>query len=137
MVMKKQILLFSVMTLLFSLVVPQTLQAQAAENPYVIITEYTLDAAKADDALDIFSELQQKTLETQESCLVYDVLVGEDDPAKVFLYESFETEADYKKHINSAYYKDLFGKKLKPLIKQAKTTKVFPLNFDQISDEEV
>lgn len=114
------------------------LNAQNQAKPYVIIVEFTFDEAKANQAIDLLSEMQLKTLENEEGCLVYDVLVSEENPAKVFIYESYESEAAFKIHSNSSYFKEIVAKKLKPLIKQEKITKVSPLNFEgELSDEEV
>jgi len=46
------------------------------------------------------------------------VLLSEEDPNTIFLYESYENEAAYKIHVNSTYYKNIVTKKLTPLIKK-------------------
>ena len=136
--MKKQIFLFSALVLMLMLVNTHGLKAQNLDTPYVILVEFTFDAAKVDEAIDLLSDIQLQTLENEEGCLVYDVLLSEEDPTKVFIYESYENEAAFKKHGNTAYYKEIVAKKLKPLIKQQKITKVTPLNFEgQLNDAEV
>lgn len=112
-----------------------TLQAQEADEPYVVIAQMNLDENYFDQVVDLLSELQQNTLENEEGCVVFDVLLVEDDFTKIFIYESYENASAYQAHTNSAYYKRIVNKELKSLIKQETKTKVFPLNFESEMDE--
>lgn len=112
--------------------------AQNMDEPYVILVEYTFDEKDIDTALELLSEMQAQTLENEEGCLVYDLLLSEDDPTTVFIYESYESEAAFTVHTNSKYFKAIVPTKLTPLIKKQKITKVIPLNQgDEFVDEEV
>ena len=112
--------------------------AQMAEEPYVILVEYTFDEKDIDTAIELLSEMQTQTLENEEGCMVYDLLLSEDDPTTIFIYESYESEAAFKVHTNSKYYKVLVPTKIAPLIKKEKITKVIPLNQEEeLVDEEV
>ncbi|MPM25642.1 hypothetical protein SDC9_72139 [bioreactor metagenome] len=128
--MNKRIFLFCALFLIFLSANTRILKAQTPGEPYVILVEFTLDGAKVDEAIELLSDIQLQTLENEEGCLVYDVLLSEEDPAKVFIYESYESEDAYKVHSNAPYFKEIVLKKLKPLIKSQKITKVFPLNFE-------
>lgn len=128
--MNKRIFLFCALFLIFLSANTRILKAQTPGEPYVILVEFTLDGAKVDEAIELLSDIQLQTLENEEGCLVYDVLLSEEDPAKVFIYESYESEDAYKVHSNAPYFKEIVLKKLKPLIKSQKITRVFPLNFE-------
>lgn len=128
--MNKRIFLFCALFLIFLSANTRILKAQTSGEPYVILVEFALDGARVDEAIELLSDIQLQTLENEEGCLVYDVLLSEEDPAKVFIYESYESEDAYKVHSNAPYFKEIVLKKLKPLIKSQKITKVFPLNFE-------
>ncbi|OJV33044.1 MAG: hypothetical protein BGO33_00765 [Bacteroidia bacterium 43-41] len=128
--MNKRIFLFCALFLIFLSANTRILKAQTSGEPYVILVEFALDGAKVDEAIELLSDIQLQTLENEEGCLVYDVLLSEEDPAKVFIYESYESEDAYKVHSNAPYFKEIVLKKLKPLIKSQKITRVFPLNFE-------
>jgi len=130
--MQKHVILFCVLFLTLLSAYPRHSQAQNAGEPYVILVEFTLDKSRVDEAIELLSDIQLQTLENEEGCLVYDVLLSEEDPARVFIYESYESEAAYKVHSNASYFKEIVLKKLKPLIKSQKITKVFPLNFEGV-----
>lgn len=135
--MKKQIFfLFAIV--LATLLNVQDADAQNAENPYVIIVEFTIDEQNVDEAIELLAEMQTQTLENEEGCMVYDVLLSEEDATKIFIYESYQSEDAYKVHANSNYFKEIVTKKLTPLIKHSKITKVIPINQDEgFIDEEV
>ncbi|HHV86111.1 MAG TPA: antibiotic biosynthesis monooxygenase [Petrimonas sp.] len=128
--MNKRIFLFCALFLIFLSANTRILKAQTSGEPYVILVEFALDGARVDEAIELLSDIQLQTLENEEGCLVYDVLLSEEDPAKVFIYESYESEDAYKVHSNAPYFKEIVLKKLKPLIKSQKITRVFPLNFE-------
>ena len=102
--MQKQFFLFCVLFLTLLSAYPRHSQAQNAGEPYVILVEFTLDESRVDEAIELLSDIQLQTLENEEGCLVYDVLLSEEDPARVFIYESYESEAAYKVHSNASYF---------------------------------
>ena len=115
-----------------------TITAQEADDPYVIIVEFTFDEKNVDKAIDLMLEMQAQTLGNEEGCIIYDVLLSEDDPSKIFLYESYENVMAFKVHENSVYYKTIVTKQLAPLIKESKVTKVVPLSQEEsFIDEEI
>src|SRR5690554_7903271 len=69
-----------------------SITAQEADDPYVIIVEFTFDEKNVDKAIDLMLDMQARTLENEEGCIIYDVLLSEDDPSKIFIYESYENE---------------------------------------------
>lgn len=136
--MKKQVFIFCVLTAVFIFANTGFLKAQSPGTPYVILVEFTFDDAKVEQAIEWLSEIQSQTLENEEGCLIYDVLLSEEDPAKVFIYESYESEDAFKIHSTASYFNEIVVKKLKPLIKKEKINKVSPLNFDgELGDAEI
>jgi quinol monooxygenase YgiN len=137
--MKKQIVLFCMILCAAMVANISSALAQDMEDPYVIIVEFTFDEKDADRAIDLLLEMQAQTLENEEGCFVYDVLLSEDDPAKIFIYESYESEAAFILHQGSSYHKAIITDKISPLLKGSKVTKVIPLNQEEegIMDEEV
>lgn len=133
--MQKQFFLFCVLFPMLLSAYPHSSQAQTAEEPYVILVEFMLNEARVDEAIELLSDIQLQTIENEEGCLVYDVLLSEEDSARVFIYESYESEVAYKVHSNTSYFKEIVLKKLKPLIKSQKIIKVFPLNFEVMLDD--
>jgi quinol monooxygenase YgiN len=112
--------------------------AQDVEDPYVIIVELSFDEQNLDTAVDLLLEVQALSLENEEGCLIYDVLLSEDNANTIFLYESYESESAYRIHENSTHFKSIVKNKLTPLIKKSRATKVIPLNLqDELVDEEL
>ncbi len=126
---KKTIFLISLL-FVFLLGSSHVVSAQSFDEPYVLISVIKIDENKVDEAIDLLSDLQLSTLEKEEGCVIYDVLLGEDDPTQVFIHESYMDEKSYNLHVKSKHYQDLFAKKLSLMIKDIKTTKVFLLNFE-------
>jgi hypothetical protein len=86
--MKKRLFVLAAISLVLFSVFPRPSQARDAGDPYVILVEFLLNEATLDEAIDLLSEIQTQTLENEDGCLVYDVLLSEENPAQVFLYES-------------------------------------------------
>lgn len=136
--MKKQFIFISLIALLSVFANIRPVAAQTADDPYVILVEYTFDEKDIDTVIELLSEMQSQTLEKEEGCVVYDLLVSEEDPNTIFIYESYENEAAFKVHTNSDYFKAIVPTKIKPLIKKERITKVYPLNQEEeLVDEEV
>lgn len=129
--MKKQLFLAVFVVVLFSGIHAQ-LPAQVAETPSVFISEYVFSEEKIDKAIELLSDLQLKTLENETGCIAFDVLLSEDNPENIFIYEAYENEKAYNIHIKKIYYIEILTKKIKPLIKSVKTTKVYPINIDEL-----
>lgn len=136
--MNRQIFILTTLFLVFLFGNNETSHGQTPSDPVVFISELKIVEAKVDDAIDLLSELQLETLDKEEGCAIYDVMLSDEDATKVFIYESYESEMAYNKHLKSKHYTDLFVKKIKPMLKESKTTKVFLLNFEGgYSDAEI
>lgn len=128
--MKRHIFILSVLLFVSAFCNIIVANSHTEGEPYVMISVLEIDEAKIDDAIDLLSELQLITLESEEECLIFDVLLSDDNPAKAFIYESYSGEDAYNKHVKSKHYSDLYLKKLSPMLKEVNVTKVFMLNFE-------
>lgn len=136
--MKKQMILFCLTLFLGCFTGSSWIQAQNNDDPYVILVEFTVDEKNRNQVISLLSEMQEQTLENEEGCLIYDVLLSEDDPTKIFIYENYESESAYDIHSNSSYFKAIVSDKLNPLIKESRITKVIPIHQeDELIGEEV
>ena len=122
--------LLSLLFLSLSLVFTQNLFAQQEneEKPVVLFVEFEFDAKNLDTALDLLTEMQEQSLENEEGCIAYDILLSKEKPNTVYIYECYESKAALKLHNNASYYKNIVEKKLKPIIKTQKILNLSPLN---------
>ncbi len=136
--MNRQLLIFSFVVFAFLSGVDSMAHSMSENEPIVFISELKILESKTDEAIDLLSDLQLQTLEGEDGCIIYDVMISEEDATKVFIYESYESESAYNKHLKSKHYSGIFTKQLKPMLKEFKTTKVFLLNFEGgYSDAEI
>ena len=122
--------LLSLLFLSLSLVFTQALFAQQEneKKPVVLFVEFEFDAKNLDTALDFLTEMQEQSLENEEGCIAYDILLSEEKPNTVYIYECYESKAALKLHNDATYYKNIVEKKLKPIIKAQKILNLSPLN---------
>lgn len=125
--------LLGLLFLSLSLLVTPTLFAQQngagmGEKAIVLFVEFQFEPANLNTALDLLTEMQNQTLENEEGCIAYDILLNKEKPNTVYIYECYENSAALKKHNNATYYKDIVDKKLKPLIKAQNIMTLNPLN---------
>lgn len=128
--MKNYFFIFCTLFLVSFFYNTSTIVAQETNDAYVVLSEINIDESNFDTVIDLLSELQQSTLDNEEGCVVFDVLLVEDNFTKIFIYESYENLSAFTSHTNSAYYKKIVNKDLKPYIKKETKTKVFPLNSE-------
>lgn len=126
-----QRLLF-VLTILVSLFISNDILAQKAvnndEKPVVLFVEFEFDAKDMDQAIELLTEMQNQTIENEEGCIAYDILLHKEQPNTIYMYECYENNAAVKHHNNTAYFKSIVDKKLIPLIKNKKILTLSPIN---------
>ena len=98
------------------------------EHAVALFVEFQFDEKDMDTAIELLTEMQNMTLENEEGCVAYDMLVSDDHPNTIFLYESYENGLALKAHGNAPYYKDIVGKKLPQYIKKSKIINLYPVN---------
>ena len=124
--------LLSLLFLSLSLVFTQTLFAQQEANneekAVVLFVEFEFDAKNLETALDLLTEMQEQSLENEEGCIAYDILLSAEKPNTVYIYECYENKAALKVHNNATYFKTIVEKELKPIIKAQKILTLSSLN---------
>ena len=123
---------FTVLAVLISLFISNVLFAQEGvnndEKPVVLFVEFEFEAVDMDQALDLLTEMQNQTIEKEEGCMTYDLLLSADHPNTIFIYECYENSAALKHHNNTPYFKNIVDKKLTPIIKKKKILTFSPVN---------
>lgn len=123
---------FTVLTLMVSLFISSVLFAQEGvnknEKPVVLFVEFEFEAKDMGQAIDLLTEIQNQTIENEEGCITYDILLNAEYPNTIYIYECYENGAAVKHHNNTPYFKSIVDKKLTPLIKNKKILTLSPIN---------
>ncbi len=140
--MKQQIFKIALVALAVALINVSPSLAQVTLNEgqgVVLFVEFELDQKNMKTALALLKEMQIQTLENEEGCIAYDILLSDEQPNKIFLYENYENTQAQKKHNNSPYYKEIVSDKLPRYIKGSKIIKLYPVvneKLERFIDEE-
>ena len=107
------------------LVISNSLSAQQKtmsenEKPIVLFVEFQFDANEMNLAVELLTEMQNQTIDNEEGCIAYDILLNSEEPNTIYLYECYENKAALDAHNNATYFKKIVGEKLPPLIKAQK-----------------
>lgn len=129
--MKK--LLFNTLILSIMMVLSNGLQAQQKatnddEKAIVLFVEFQFDGKDMDRAVELLTEMQNQTIENEEGCIAYDILINGEEPNTIYIYECYENSVALKAHNNASYFKKIVGEKLPSLIKSQKILKLNPIN---------
>ena len=98
------------------------------EKPIVLFVEFQFETKDMILATELLTEMQNQTIENEEGCIAYDILLNEEEPDTIYLYECYENMAALDVHNNASYFKEIVSKKLSPLIKDKKILKLNPIN---------
>lgn len=98
------------------------------EKPIVLFVEFQFSAKEMGLAVELLTEMQNQTIENEEGCIAYDILLNGDEPNTIYLYECYENKAALDAHNSAPYFKRIVGDKLPPLIKAQKILKLNPIN---------
>lgn len=98
------------------------------EDPIALFLEFQFEAEDMDFAIELLIEVQNQTIENEEGCIAYDILLNDEEPNTIYLYECYENKAALDVHNNAAYYKNIVDKQLSPLIKERRVLKLKPIN---------
>ncbi|MDD2475064.1 MAG: putative quinol monooxygenase [Dysgonamonadaceae bacterium] len=124
--------LFTLLTLLGYLFISNFSFAQKAvnndEKPVVLFVEFEFDTKDMGQAIELLTEMQNQTIENEEGCIAYDILLHNEQPNTIYMYECYENSAALKHHNNTSYFKSIVDKKLTPLIKNKKILTLSPIN---------
>jgi len=106
-------------------------ETAASPDGVVLFVEFSFDENDLDTAIELMAQMQSQVLENEEGCLAYDLLMSEEEPNKIFVYESYENQDAVKKHNNSPYFKEIVGGKLKKLIKNQTVKTLYLINTEE------
>ena len=128
--MNKQLLqLFIISIIVF---MPNKLSAQQSkfntDTPISLFVEFQFDTKDMDTAIQLLTNMQNKVIEYEEGCIIYDILLNDEEPNTIYLYECYENKAALDVHNNASYFKEIIEKQLVPLIKAQKIIKLHPIN---------
>lgn len=98
------------------------------EDPIALFLEFQFEAEDMDFAIELLTEVQNQTIENEEGCIAYDILLNDEEPNTIYLYECYENKAALDVHKNASYFKEIIEKQLVPLIKAQKIIKLHPIN---------
>lgn len=140
--MKQQIFKIALLAFAIALINVSHSLAQVTlnnEKGVVLFVEFELDQKNMETALALLKEMQIQTLENEEGCIAYDILLSEEQPNKIFLYENYENTQAQREHNNSPYFKEIVSNKLPKYIKGSKIIKLYPVvneKLEEYIDEE-
>lgn len=123
-----QILILSIMMVTSNNVSAQQKPVTDNSKPIVLFVEFEFDTKDMDRAIELLTEMQNETIENEEGCIAYDMLLNVEEPNTIYMYECYENKAALDAHNNAAYFKNIVNDKLAPLIKTKKILKLNPIN---------
>ncbi len=122
------IITISIMMVISNNLIAQQQKSSNNEEPVALFVEFQFEAANMNFALDLLTEVQNQTIEHEEGCIAYDILVSNEEPNTIYLYECYENEVALDAHNKASYFKEIVTKKLPSLIKKQKILKLTPIN---------
>ena len=121
-------LILSIMMVLSNSLSAQQKTIPDGEKSLVLFVEFQFEAKDMDLAVELLTEMQNQTIENEEGCIAYDILLNDEEPNTIYIYECYENNAALKAHNNAPYFKRIVGDKLSSLIKAKKILKLNPIN---------
>lgn len=108
--------------------VAQQKEVSNKEKPIVLFVEFQFETKDMILATELLTDMQNQTIELEEGCIAYDILLNDEEPNTIYLYECYENNAALDVHNNTSYFKEIVNEKLSPLIKSRKILKLNPIN---------
>lgn len=97
-------------------------------KPIVLFVEFEFETKDMNLAVELLTDMQNQTIENEEGCIAYDMLLNVEEPNTIYLYECYENKVALDAHNNASYFKEIVGEKLSPIIKTKKILKLNPIN---------
>ena len=82
---------------------------------YVVIVDFLIHPDQIQAFLPLMQENARLSLMLEPNCQQFDICYAPDEPAKIFLYEVYGSEADFQHHLKTQHYKD-FSAQTAPLV---------------------
>lgn len=137
--MKPSILSIAIITIMMLVTANASSYAQinsGADEGVVLFVEFQFDENDFSTALELLTEMQMQVLENEEGCIAYDLLLSDDQPNMIFIYESYENKEAIDFHNKTTYYKNIVAVELPKYIKKSKVTTLKPLNSGVVESED-
>lgn len=103
-------------------------QQNADDKAIVLFVKFQFETKDMELAIELLTEMQNQTIENEEGCIAYDILLNEKEPNTIYLYECYENETALEVHNNASYFKKIVDEKLSSLIKEQEILKLNPIN---------
>lgn len=89
---------------------------------YAVIVDFEVTKTSANTFKTLVLENAKTSLNKEKACRVFDVCFDPERPSKLFLYELYDSEDDFSRHLNSEHFK-AFSKAVEPMVvdKQVRT----------------
>ena len=71
---------------------------------YAVCVTFKLHNESKDDFIRLVKDNAKSSLELEEGCKQFDVLISPSDPCKVFLYEIYNEESDFQAHVKTPHF---------------------------------
>lgn len=98
------------------------------EKPIVLFVAFEFQSKDMPLAIDLLTEMQKQTLENEEGCIAYHILLNDEEPYTIYLHECYKNSNALDIHNKAAYFDEIVNEKLAPIIKERKILKLNPLN---------
>ena len=127
-----QIVILAIMMMSFNNLFAQQNETTNTEKSIVLFVEFQFDADDMDRAIELLTEMQNQTIENEQGCIAYDMLLNEEKPNTIYLYECYENKAALDLHNSASYFKSIVNEKLSLLIKESNILNLTPINDIEI-----
>lgn len=137
--MKPSILSITILSLMMFVTTNTSSFAQvnsSSDEGVVLFVEFQFDENDFSTALELLTEMQMQVLENEEGCIAYDLLLSDEQPNMIFIYESYENKEAIDFHNKTKYYKNIVAVELPKYIKKSKVTTLKPLNSGIVESED-
>lgn len=71
---------------------------------YVVCVTFKISSGFEANFLELIKENARQSVEGEDACSRFDVLTSTDDPAKIFLYEVYNSKAGFETHLKTDHF---------------------------------
>lgn len=74
------------------------------QRPYVVLVELTIQEARVEEFLPLMLDNASASLALEPGCQVFEVCQAPDDATRFFLYEVYDDEAAFRRHLKEPHF---------------------------------
>ncbi|RDV29137.1 antibiotic biosynthesis monooxygenase [Alteromonas aestuariivivens] len=82
---------------------------------YIVTVKFLINEGQMQAFMPAMLKQAEDSLSNEEACTVFDVAVSENNPNLVFLYEIYNSKADFEYHLETEHFKT-FSDRVGPLV---------------------